>query len=156
ARRSCQTAMFHILEALVRWLAPVLSFTAEEIWQHIPWRVKESVFFSTWYEDLFELNDRDALSADDWQQLMRVRDEVNKQLETQRNAGIIGSGLSAEVTLYADAPWLDLLNRLGHELRFALITSQAQVLPAEKRAKSEAVVATDMAGLWVAIKASDY
>jgi isoleucyl-tRNA synthetase len=125
-RRSAQTAMYHILEALVRWLAPILSFTAEEIWQHMPGRRAESVFLSTWYDDWPHLS-RDQLDEAYWQDVMAARTAVGRELERARERDEIGSGLDAEVRLYCDEPLYELLHRLGDELRFVLITSGAEV-----------------------------
>lgn len=125
-RRSCQTAMYHILQALTRWLAPILSFTAEEIWQAIPSVTGESIFLETWYQDWPEVK---GVSIGHWQQLFAIRNEVNKALEHQRQAGVIGSGLAAEVTLYVPTDIGQWLATFGNELRFLFITSSAQVLP---------------------------
>lgn len=128
ARRSAQTAMYHILQGLARWLAPVLSFTAEEIWQFIPDADKaESVFLSEWYSPLNRTYADAAFTAADWAQILTIRTQVNKVLEQKRGLGEIGSGLEAEVCLYVDAKNSDLLARLGDELRFLLITSKAAV-----------------------------
>ncbi|WED43852.1 isoleucine--tRNA ligase [Legionella cardiaca] len=126
ARRSCQTAMFHIIHALTRWLAPILSFTAEEIWQVIPGQTSESVFVEQWYDEWPTITDVDIAF---WEQLQIIRNEVNKALEAQRKEGIIGSALAAEVTIYANDKAYSLLNKLGDELRFVLITSAATVKP---------------------------
>lgn len=124
ARRSCQTAMYHILHALTRWIAPILSYTAEEIWQHLPGHEEESVFLSSWYTKLPKVSNVNVV---DWKTLQAVREEVNKALERAREAKIIGSGLAASVVVYAQPPLLDLLMRLGNELRFFFITSSAHV-----------------------------
>src|SRR5262249_19203229 len=124
-RRSTQTAMYYILEALVRWLAPILSFTAEEIWQNIPWKHRPSEFLTTWLENIPALTANEALGPAFWQQMMLIRDQVNRELEKARNAGDIGSGLEAEVTLYANEKLEKLLSQIGDELRFVLITSYA-------------------------------
>lgn len=129
-RRSCQTAMYHILQALTRWLAPILSFTAEEIWAFMPGKKSESIFVEHWYEDWPDLAEIDM---EYWQQLQSVRDEVNKALEEKRQEGKIGSALAAQVRLYADARFLPRLSRLGEELRFLLMTSEAKVLPWEHK-----------------------
>lgn len=127
ARRSAQTAMYHILEALVRWLTPILSFTAEEIWQYLPWKKQESVFLETWYED-FGNNHISADDKFDWPFLMQVRESVNKELEQSRNAGEIGSGLAAEVTLICDNEAIyKKLEPILTELHFVLITSAVTV-----------------------------
>lgn len=127
ARRSCQTAMYHIVKAFTLWLAPILSFTAEEIWQTIPGYNNQSIFLENWYDAWPEVA---AVNMDDWEQLHQIRDEVNKALEETRQKGEIGSALAAEVNLYASPEVLPKLTRLGEELRFLLITSGAKVIPA--------------------------
>jgi isoleucyl-tRNA synthetase len=124
-RRSAQTATYHIIEALVRWLAPVLSFTAEEIWQHIPGEKSASVFIDEWYtgiESLLTEKDRNK-----WQTIINVRDEVNRILEKRRMSEEIGSSLDSEVQLYCNHELGDLLKELQDELRFVLITSYAGI-----------------------------
>ncbi|TCT14722.1 isoleucyl-tRNA synthetase [Bibersteinia trehalosi] len=131
ARRSCQTALWHISEALVRWIAPILSFTADEIWGHLPVveNRAEFVFTEEFYEGLFGLNENDKLDDNYWQQLLKVRAEVNRILEQARKEKTIGSSLEAEVTLYADEALLSKLAELGDELRFVLLTSKAEIKP---------------------------
>src|SRR5262249_32824880 len=92
ARRSAQTVMFHIAEAMVRWLAPILSFTAEEVWGYLPGERAESVFHVTWHE-------LPATPADsiDWEALMRLRSDVTRELEKLRDSGAIGAPLDARV-----------------------------------------------------------
>ena len=126
SRRSCQTAMYHIVQALTLWLAPILSFTAEEIWQSIPGYNNESIFVGRWYDAWPVI---EGLAMDDWDQLHAIRDEVNKALEETRQRGEIGSALAAQVTLYAQAHVMPKLTRLGQELRFLLMTSGANVQP---------------------------
>ncbi len=148
-RRSCQTALYHIAEALVRWIAPVLSFTADEIWQNLPGERNESVMLNTWYAGLPRLPETAALGASYWEQVMAVKDAVNKELENQRNAKAVGGNLQAEVTLYADEQLAQLLKSLGNELRFVMITSTADVQPLASA--PDTAVATDVAGLRVHI-----
>ena len=127
ARRSAQTALYHVVEALVRWMAPILSFTAEEIWQHIPGGAREeSVLLSTWYEFPAIVEDPD-FSAADWDRILEVRDAVSRELEALRVAGEIGAGLDAEVELHCGREIHDLLARAGNELHFVFITSSAEV-----------------------------
>jgi isoleucyl-tRNA synthetase len=149
ARRSCQTAMFHIVHALTRWMAPILSFTAEEIWQFIPGKGSESVFLECWYKDWPAIEGVDQAF---WQQMQAIRDEVNKAIENQRKEGQLGSNLEAEVTLYAGEAMYDLLSRLGDELRFVLITSAAYVRPREETT-AEVVYNKDL-NLAIAVAAS--
>ncbi len=127
ARRSAQTAMYHIAEALVRWIAPILSFTAEEIWENLPGQRASSVFLVEWYQGLFKRDVSQTMGADFWDQIIAVRDAVNLELENQRRQGALKGGLDAAVTLYCGAELADLLAELEEELRFVLITSAAQV-----------------------------
>jgi isoleucyl-tRNA synthetase len=127
ARRSCQTAMYHIVEAMSRWLAPILSFTADEIWQHIPGERDASVFTALWYDGLFALDAGDPFDRDFWARMLAVRTAVGKQLEAARKAERIGAGLDADIDLYCAPELAENLSRLGDELRFVLITSDARV-----------------------------
>ncbi len=141
-RRSTQTAMYHIAEAMVRWITPVLSFTADEIWQHLPGDRSASVFTTTYVDNLPSLDESAPLSSDDWATVVDVRTAVSRALETLRTAGDIGGGLDASVTVYASDNVLDVLNRLGEELRFVLITSTATPAPlSEKPADAESLTA---------------
>ncbi|MFZ7266445.1 isoleucine--tRNA ligase [Avibacterium avium] len=129
ARRSCQTALWHIAEALVRWIAPILSFTADEIWQYIPGERAEFVFTEEFYDGLFPLSAEETMNDAYWQQVLKLRDEVNRVLEQARADKTIGAALEAEVTLYANDEYAKILSQLENELRFVLITSKAQVKP---------------------------
>ena len=129
ARRSAQTAMYHIGEALVRWIAPILSFTAEEIWENLPAARSESVLLEQWYAGLQTLPEDEAMGRDYWQQLIAVRAAVNKEMETQRAAGVLRGSLDAGVTLYCSADLQAQLQALGDELLFVLITSAATLMP---------------------------
>ena len=122
ARRSAQSALYHISQAMVRWLAPVLSFTAEEIWQHMPGTSDNSIFLETWYEDLAgEYSNPSIEVARDIYILIR------KQLEEMRCDKTIGSSLDGEVDIYCDDAAFQALSELGEELRFVFITSAARV-----------------------------
>ncbi len=126
ARRSAQTAMYHILEALMRWIAPVLSFTAEEIHQHVPGQRSESVFFETWYQGLFEM-DNAVSGRERWRRIIQVRNEVSKSIENVRRDGKAGSSLAVEVDLWVSGALREAIDSLGDELRFVLLTSEARV-----------------------------
>ena len=149
-RRSCQTALYHIAEALVRWIAPILAFTAEEIWQYLPGERGESVMLSTWYEGLTELPEGVALGRPFWEQVMAVKAAVNKELENQRAAKTLGGNLQAEVTLYVEDALRHELETLGAELRFVLITSAATLAPLAA-APAEAVD-SELPGLKLLVK----
>jgi isoleucyl-tRNA synthetase len=149
-RRSAQTALFHIAEALVRWIAPVLSFTADEIWQLLPGDRTQSVFSQTWHT----LPGPARGAALDWPALREVRLAVAKVLEDLRVKGQIGQSLGAELVLHAEEPLLAALQAPGPELRFWFITSGAEVRPAGGQPAS-AVAATLEGGgrLWIEAKA---
>ena len=121
-RKSAQTAMHHIAHSMVRWLAPILSFTAEEIWRFLPGERPDSVFLSTWHNT--PEVPRDNI---DWPALIHLRGDVTRELEKVRNEGAIGSSLDAEVDVYCEPGDFARFNALGSELRFLLITSDARV-----------------------------
>ncbi|MBW8458917.1 MAG: isoleucine--tRNA ligase [Thiobacillus sp.] len=129
ARRAAQNALFHIAQALTRWMAPILSFTGEEVWGELSGSSDDSVFLHTWHELPAQAGEADLL--DRWTRIRAVRAEVQKELETVRVAGAIGSSLQAEVTLQAGPDTLALLAPLGDDLRFVLITSQARIIAAD-------------------------
>ncbi|WP_100643295.1 isoleucine--tRNA ligase [Alteromonas facilis] len=145
ARRSCQTALYHIAEALVRWMAPVMSFTAQEVWEAMPGERNEFVFTETWYEG-FESVDMQFDNAF-WQSIMKVKTAVNRCLEGARKDGKLGGSLEANVTLYASKELSEQLAKLGDELRFVLICSKADVI----EGSSEDAIETDVPGLQVAV-----
>lgn len=126
ARRSCQTALYHIIEALVRWMAPIMSFTAQELWQLMPGERNEYVFTEYWY-DGFSIAQHQALDDQFWQQVLAIKNDVNSALEKERNAKTIGSSLEAEITLYVSESKMEVLTKLENELCFVLITSKATV-----------------------------
>jgi len=154
ARRSAQTAMYHVLEALTRWLAPIISYTADEIWQYLPGERSESVFLTTWYQDLVELDADALLNRDVWQKLMAVRTAVSKELEKSRAKGDIGASLNAEVELYCSPEYLQALTLLGDELRFIFITSKATAFAADST-PDDAVI-TEIEGISVKIIVSEH
>ena len=153
ARRSCQTALYLICEAMVRWMAPVMSFTADEIWKLMPGRRDRFVFTAEWFDGLFALKDDEKLNAEYWDEIQKIRDEVNRNLESARNAKVIGGSLQAEVELYCvDQKVYDRLALLENELRFVLITSKAQAFKVD--ALPSDAVSGEIAGLGVKVSAS--
>ncbi|WP_407278359.1 isoleucine--tRNA ligase [Aromatoleum evansii] len=137
ARRAAQTALWHITQALTRMMAPILSFTAEEIWALIGQGADDSVMLHTWHE-LPALADSEALVAR-WTLIREERAKVQKVLEGLRTEGKIGSSLQAEVVVRASGAKYDALASLGDDLRFALITSRAELV----RAADEATEGVD-------------
>jgi len=128
-RLSAQTVLYHVAEALVRWIAPILSFTAEEVWSYLPGERVSSVHLAEWYTGLPEVKLAAPFDEKGWQTLLSLRDQVNKALEEARAAGHIGSGLEARVVLYVGDVSFKLLTALQDELRFFCITSEASVRP---------------------------
>ncbi|MDQ2641871.1 MAG: isoleucine--tRNA ligase [Pseudomonadota bacterium] len=155
ARRSAQTAMHHIAQAMVRWLAPILSFTAEEIWQVLPGRegTLKSVFLTTWHQ--FPAM---PASTIDWDALVALRQAVQRELEKLREAGSIGAPLEAAVEVHALPELAKKYAALGDELRFLTITSEARVQSAPA-APDDAVAGESgnaiVPGLWLKAWRSD-
>ncbi len=127
ARRSAQSAMFLLVEALCRWLAPICPFTADEIYEHIPGDREDSVHLVEWLDLDACRNAPSAISDEEWEVLLEVRQAVSQTLEPMRKAEVIGAALDAEVTLAAEPATARLLERLGPELRFLFITSAAHL-----------------------------
>ena len=140
ARRSAQSALWHILQSVTRLMAPILAFTAEEIWSVLGNR--SSLMLTTWHE-LPQQADESALLLQ-WQQLREVRGEGAKVLEELRSAGKIGSSLQAEVEIRASGSRYDLLAGLGDDLRFVLICSKTTLVKAAD-VGAEAIIATPSA-----------
>ncbi|MBV6476283.1 MAG: Isoleucine--tRNA ligase [Rhodocyclaceae bacterium] len=137
-RRAAQSSLWHILQALIRLMAPVLTFTAEEIWQVLTKNPEDSVMLATWHA-LPEQAEESVLVAR-WQQIREVRAEVSKVLEELRVAGQIGSSLQAEVEIRASGVRHELLDALGNDLRLVLICSRATLVKVADAA-AEGVVA---------------
>ena len=151
-RRSAQSAMFHIAEALVRWIAPILSFTADEIWRALPGDRAASVFAQRWYE--FPRVDEKTI---DWTRLAAVREGVKKVLEDLRIKGQIGSGLNAEVALHANGALAQALGAVGAELRFWFITSEARLdSPAARSADAVEAKLENGETLWIEARPSTF
>ncbi len=150
ARRSAQSAIYHIAEAFARWVAPILSFTAEEIWAFIPGDRESSIFLAEWYS--LPTADNTAITDNDWALIAEVRNAVNKVLEGKKEEGIQKS-LEAEVALYANSGLHDALAKLGDELRFVLITSEAMLKPL---ADGQGGEETEVEGLQLAVEKTAY
>jgi len=148
-RRSAQTAMHHVAQAMVRWLAPILSFTAEEVWGFLPGKRNESVFLNTWHQ--FP-SGAERVPTIDWPALIALKADVARDLERLRAAGAIGAPLEAEVTIFAPAAQAGRFQALRDELRFLLITSQAHVVESDTPPAS--TVPTSEPGVWIEVKPS--
>ena len=126
ARRSAQLALSNILQALLRWISPILSFTAEEAWQSLDNEIK-SVHLLEWFNDWVEVGDL-KFSDEDWKEILELRSEVNKHIEEARNNEIIGSSLDAEIEILCGDKLFNLLEEFNEELRFIFITSEAKAI----------------------------
>jgi len=124
ARRSAQTALWHITHAMLRWMAPFLSFTAEEAWKVFAPDKTGSIFVET-YADVSGWHGEELLAK--WARIRAIRDIVNKELETLRTEGKVGSSLQANVDLHVAEYDHALLSSLGEDLKFVLITSVAKL-----------------------------
>ena len=131
-RRSAQSAMYRIAEAFARWVAPILSFTADEMWQHLPANTDTGpreghVLFATWYEGLAPLPQDAPLDGARFDRLLALREQVSKVLEPMRASGEIGAALEAEVSIECAADDVTWLAPLADELRFLFISGDVQV-----------------------------
>jgi isoleucyl-tRNA synthetase len=141
--------MFLILEAMVRWLAPILSFTAEEIWRYMPGQRAESVFFGTWSE----LPSAAGSKQIEWDRIIALRAAVSREMEKLRVQGTIGAPLDATVDVYCGPQLYQILSALGEELRFVWISSEARVLPSDKRpAEAAAAIDGESNDAWIVIQ----
>lgn len=150
-RRSAQTALYHIAEAFVRWIAPILSFTAHEIWGFMPGDRSSSVFVAQWYP-LQRLGDNEVISNQDWAVILQAKEAINKVIEDQRNQGNVKGSLEADIEVFADAELMKSLAKLGDELRFVTITSKATLSSLADGNDAEQSL---MAGLKVSLKRSE-
>ncbi|MEE4638479.1 MAG: isoleucine--tRNA ligase [Wenzhouxiangella sp.] len=150
ARRSAQTAMQHVLEALVRWLAPLCCFTAEEIWGEMQGERAESVMLATWYDRLAQIPEKERAF---WARLRAVREVVGPRLEELRRSKAIGSSLAAEITLETGGQLAEDLTSIGDELRFFFISSDVRLGPVEAESDQASI---DGQTLKFAVRASDH
>ena len=153
-RRSAQSAMFRIAEALVRWLAPILAFTAEEIWRHLPGERGESVLFGTWYDGLAATQGSPGQRRW-WADLLSIREAAARVLEGMRKDGRIGASLEAKLAIHADPALVERYASAQEELRFFFITSEATLAPLAPRPDEAAEVELAGGEAWVAATASE-
>jgi len=128
-RRAAQNALWHIANSLIKMMAPVLSFTAEEAWQVFKGGPEGSIFEELWHD--IPAQAFDAALQEVWGNIRQVREQANKNIEELRAQGTVGSSLQAELEIKTSGPAYDALQRLGDDLRFVLITSSAKVVQQE-------------------------
>lgn len=131
-RRSCQTALYHIIEAMVRWIAPILSFTADQAWNYIPGQHEKYVFTEEWYDGLVKMDQYNLINEDIWKIFFQIRNKVNKSIEQARINGVIKSSLEADIILYIDSKLLNQIRVLSDELSFGLLISSITILDYDK------------------------
>jgi isoleucyl-tRNA synthetase len=148
ARRSAQNALYHITQALTRLMAPILSFTAQEVWETLD-KSGASVFEQTWYQ--FGLPRDAGMLRERWTKLRALRADVQKELENLRAAGKIGSSLAGEADLYAEGDARELLASQGDDLRFVLITSRASL-----HGGTGGTASTGMSGVGIGVSPSPH
>lgn len=151
ARKSAQTAMYHVIHALARWISPILCFTADEIYESIP---GENPQFITceWYQLESSLKS-DEFSLEYWKSIQDIRTECNKILEIKRIEGEIGGSLEANITLYVNDYLLTKLTKLKDELRFILIVSKVKIKSLSE--KNDLAYDSNINGLSIFVKKSD-
>jgi len=157
-RRSAQSAMFRITEALVRWLAPILAFTVEEIWHAMPdtsapEKRGDSVLFETWYEGL-QATQAGPEQRRYWADLLSMRETAARVLEGMRNAGMLGAALEADLVVYADDALLARYADMAEELRFFFIVSGFELAPLSARPDDVVRVELDGAEAWLSASVS--
>jgi isoleucyl-tRNA synthetase len=153
-RRSAQSAMYRIAEALVRWLAPILGFTAEEIWQALPGERGESVLFETWYDGLAAVQGSPGQRRW-WADLLAIRETASRVLEGMRKAGRIGAALEAKLAIHADEATVARYAPAADELRFFFITSDVRLDKAGGQPDDAVLTELEGADVWVSATVSD-
>jgi isoleucyl-tRNA synthetase len=151
-RRASQIVLYNILISLTKLIAPILSFTAEEIWQHIPGNKDESVFLSAFPEADIKWIDRELVEK--WKKLSRIRDEVNRALEIKRQEKLIGNALESKVTIYANNETSKLLNNYKAFLPTLFIVSSSEVL-SDTVIPPDAYRSSELEGLSIVVTKAD-
>lgn len=126
-RRSSQTALYYIINSIVRWIAPILSFTADEIWSYLPENDSEYVFMAEWFDKLFYLNQEDLFNYHFWNEIIQIKNEINKFLEEEIKNKTISNSLEASIVLYVSPKLLRKLEIIGKEIKFIFLTSHVTV-----------------------------
>ncbi|MGD6858422.1 MAG: isoleucine--tRNA ligase [Enterobacteriaceae bacterium] len=153
--KSCQTAMYYIIESILRWIAPILSFTSEEAWEHLPGSRNKSIFLNKWYEDLFFLKKKDIIKYKDWKIIFLIRDDVYNILEKLKEKKEINSSLEVSVNIYTKNYIYKLLKKIKNELKFIFITSTVKIKK-YKDSKNSCFVSKKLNELKIYISKSKY
>ncbi len=153
-RRSAQTAIYHMTMSLVKLLAPILSFTCDEVWSFLPHAEDDLLFSGIWYDiNHVTHNAKQDQFVTKFSELIAIRTEVNKALETLRKDSVIGGSLDATVVLYCTDPIFKSLEKINAEIKFIFITSNAIIKPvAEKPAH---IVESNIPGIYIDVSRAD-
>ncbi|QJC35964.1 isoleucine--tRNA ligase [Enterobacteriaceae endosymbiont of Donacia cincticornis] len=138
-RLSCQTALYMILESLVRWITPILSFTAHEIWNYIPGLRNKYIFIEEWYSNLFYFSSKDIMNDQYWNNIFIFKNEINKIIEYARNKKIIKTSLEVDIIVFVTKNIYNKLLLLGSELRFLLLVSNITIFLEKTKIKNRLV-----------------
>lgn len=151
---SCQTAIFYIIESLVRWIMPITSFTADEVWKFLPGKNRDKyIFTQEWFDKLFILEDSEIMNNKFWEFIKQIKNEVNLVIEDYRTKKIIGNSLEADIYLYINNNYLaEKLKLLKKELKFILLVSHVKILDYNKNTKN--IKESSIKGLKIFLKKS--
>ncbi|MDQ1237639.1 MAG: isoleucine--tRNA ligase [Wigglesworthia glossinidia] len=154
ARRSCQTTLYHMLESLVRWIMPILSFTAHEVWQYIPGERSKYIFTEEWYKEILQIKFNSYITNDVWKTLIYLREKINKLIECKRKEKKIKNSLEAEVTIYLNHKILKKILFLKKELHFFFLVSSVVLKNYYNALDKNTVISDKIKKLKVCIKKS--
>ncbi|CAL4042476.1 Isoleucine--tRNA ligase [Buchnera aphidicola (Anoecia corni)] len=150
-RRSCQTAMYLIIESFSRLISPILSFTADEIWSYIPGKKKNFIFTEEWFTGLVSFPKFSYISEKDWEIIVSVKNEVNKVIENARNIKLIKNSLESSLTMFVTGRLKEILHILGSETKFLFLTSEC-IVKDLKECKNDGFVSSNINNLKIKIK----
>jgi isoleucyl-tRNA synthetase len=151
-RKSAQIVLYNILISLTKMLAPILSFTAEEIWQHIPHNKEKSVFLSSFPEVSPEWIDKELEKK--WENLSIIRNEANKALEIKRQEKLIGNSLEAKVSLYVGNDGYNFLKNYIHFLPSLFIVSSVEIMQ-EMKAPENSFQSKEFGGMSIVVEKAE-
>lgn len=154
SRCSCQTTLWYIVEALVRWIAPIMSFTADEVWNYLPGKRSKYVFTEEWFDQLFLFDKTEKMNDNFWLLMRNIKNEVNLIIEKARKEKIIGNSLESDILLYVNKDILNQLKTLKQELKYMLLVSNVHLLEYEYELAHKNIKKSLINGLKIELKKS--
>ncbi len=133
---SAQTTMWMILESIVKWISPILSFTTEEIWKYIPRKKTKYIYEETWFNKLFYLHKNNKINTKIWNKLIKIKNHLNKKIEKIKKKKIIKSSLELKITLYLEKKIFKIIYKMKSELKFFFIVSKTKLKKIKKKNKN--------------------